>query len=117
MEKITQPLTSVNYLVFCDTFDKLHTQVEGTVFALRKPQIVLPREIMLALDDHAPKQRRSRLEFSSYYLEITKSSITIAFAQAIFSGVSGGEPAGRAWRAVVIHAHQLAFIPSTLGGI
>ncbi len=25
MEKITQPLTSVNYLVFYDTFDKLHS--------------------------------------------------------------------------------------------
>ncbi len=34
----TQPLTSVNYLVFDDAFEKLNTQVEGTVFALRKPQ-------------------------------------------------------------------------------
>ncbi len=72
MEKITQPLTSVNYFV-------LYAGVR-TVSALDNPQIVLPRETMLALVDHAAKQRRSHLEWSSYYLVITKFSITIAIA-------------------------------------
>ncbi len=40
----TQPLTSVNYIVFDDGFEKLHMHVEGRVFALRKLQILPPRE-------------------------------------------------------------------------
>ncbi len=52
------------------------------MFALRKPQILPPRETMSALDDDAVEKRNRHSEWSGYCLQITKSSHTIAMAQA-----------------------------------
>ncbi len=77
--KITQPLTSVNYLVFDDEFKKLNTQVKGIVFALRKPQILPPRETI-----GSRRLLRVRMDVS-WCLEATlKLSFGVATAEESF---------------------------------
>ncbi len=78
--KTTQQLTSINCPVFDDAFGQLHTQMEGTVFALRKPQILPQRETMSALGDEAANKRRGHSKWSGYCLKITKSSHAIVIA-------------------------------------
>ncbi len=70
----TAHLRQLLYLVLDDAFEKLHTQVEGTVFALRKPQILPPRETMSALGDRRCQEEARSLGVVRILSEITKSS-------------------------------------------
>lgn len=98
--KILYPLTSITCLVFDDAYDALHTQVEGTVLAFRKPQVLPPRESQRQVDNQS-SAKRDRSAWSGYCLSVSKRSYAFPIGHAANFGVcqelnSQGEPCG-AW--------------------
>lgn len=69
------PLTSVNVLIFDDAFDNFHMQVEGSVFAFRKPTLLPPRGQDSQNGDSKAKNRHDA--WSGYCLKVNKSSNVI----------------------------------------
>lgn len=82
------PLTAINLLVFDEAYLKLHTEIEGTVFALRSPRILPPRDTarMLAGDD-GPRRRESHSAFSGHCLSVSKPAQVLRIAHAGHFGV------------------------------
>lgn len=66
------PPTVVTVLLFEDAFQAFHTQVEGSVFALRKPQLLPPRGSESARNDV-----RGNVAWSGHCLKVSKRDFVI----------------------------------------
>lgn len=65
------PSTMVTMLLFDQAFQAYHTQVEGTVFAVRRPNVLPPREV-----DGAKKDERGS-KWSGYCVSVSKKEHVI----------------------------------------